>query len=215
MEQKELLSLFEMTPAEASFTNEDLRILQGNWSKRQKFRTETEARISILEEIRFPTKASKYWQCIREQGGMYEELIKSSFECRRKLLEIDDIKKRREEDNTDPYLSLDLEEALFNVECLKDSMVDRIRELKMWHLLMVEYDDGTFDTEDVNMHQLDSYNKRFIAQAEVMGANGSPSENFNLVGQLRASLSFLKEEKSCTNLTAQINEEINDRKMLR
>ena len=36
---------------------------------------------------------------------------------------------------------------------------DRMREIKLWSQLKKEFDDGTFDTQDVNRHQLDSYHQ--------------------------------------------------------
>ena len=36
--------------------------LVDNWRKKQIFRTETEMRISVLNDAKHPTDASKYWQ---------------------------------------------------------------------------------------------------------------------------------------------------------
>ena len=36
--------------------------LRDTWTKKQMFRTETEARFSVLQENRYPTRASKYCQ---------------------------------------------------------------------------------------------------------------------------------------------------------
>ena len=46
-----------------------------NWSKRQIWRTETEMEVSVLNDHKHPTRASKYWQCIREQAVFFENLI--------------------------------------------------------------------------------------------------------------------------------------------
>jgi len=34
---------------------------------------------------------------------------------------------------------------------------DRMREIKLWSALKKEFNDGSFNTKDVNRHQLDSY----------------------------------------------------------
>ena len=39
--------------------------LRDTWTKKQMFRTETEARFSVLQDNRYTTKAAKYWQCVR------------------------------------------------------------------------------------------------------------------------------------------------------
>jgi hypothetical protein len=45
--------------------------LRDTWTKKQIFRTETEARISVLQDLKYPTKAAKYWQCVREQNVFF------------------------------------------------------------------------------------------------------------------------------------------------
>ena len=42
--------------------------------KVQIYRTETEMRYSVLNDGRFPTKASKYWQAVREQDVFNKQL---------------------------------------------------------------------------------------------------------------------------------------------
>ena len=39
--------------------------LRDTWTKKQVFRTETEMRMSVLQDMKYPTKAAKYWQCVR------------------------------------------------------------------------------------------------------------------------------------------------------
>ena len=39
--------------------------LTDTWTKKQIFRTETEMRISVLNDCKHPTAASKYWQSVR------------------------------------------------------------------------------------------------------------------------------------------------------
>jgi len=57
--------------------------LRDTWTKKQIFRTETEARISVLQDAKYPTLAAKYWQCVREQNVFLENLMSLSFEYRR------------------------------------------------------------------------------------------------------------------------------------
>ena len=67
-------------------TTEDLSAFKGmvdelrdTWTKKQMFRTETEARFSVLQDNRYPTKAAKYWQCVREQSTYLDNLMTFSF----------------------------------------------------------------------------------------------------------------------------------------
>ena len=62
--------------------------LKDTWEKKQVFRTETEARFSVLQDNRYPTQAAKYWQCIREQATYIDNLMILSFEYRRNQAKI-------------------------------------------------------------------------------------------------------------------------------
>ena len=53
--------------------------LRDTWTKKQVFRTETEMRMSVLQDAKYPTKASKYWQCVREQNVFLENLMSLSL----------------------------------------------------------------------------------------------------------------------------------------
>ena len=71
-------------------TQEDLSSFKGmvdelrdTWTKKQIFRTETEMRFSVLSDLKYPTNASKYWQCVREQNVYLEQLMSLSFDYRR------------------------------------------------------------------------------------------------------------------------------------
>ena len=57
--------------------------LRDTWTKKQMFRTETEARFSVLHDNRYPTKAAKYWQCVREQSSYLDNLMHLSIDYRR------------------------------------------------------------------------------------------------------------------------------------
>ena len=67
--------------------------LKDTWHKKQVFRTETEMRMSVLQDAKYPTKASKYWQCVREQNVFLENLMSLSFDARRNEVKLKDYKK--------------------------------------------------------------------------------------------------------------------------
>ena len=54
--------------------------LRDTWTKKQMYRTETEMRVSVLNDFKRPNNASKYWQCVREQSVYFENLMSLSFE---------------------------------------------------------------------------------------------------------------------------------------
>jgi len=158
------------------------------WTKKQIFRTETEARISVLQDMKYPTKAAKYWQCVREQNVFLENLMGLSFDYRRNDVKIKRLEKKIEEEGDDlkkELWQIDLDEKRYAKASMELTAKDRMRELKMWSKLKVEFNDGTFDTGDVNQHQLESYNKIMQHKSKTLTPGSSQAEVFNVMGQLQ------------------------------
>jgi len=162
--------------------------LRDTWTKKQVFRTETEMRMSVLQDAKYPTKASKYWQCVREQNVFLENLMSLSFECRRSEAKVKWLEKKVETE-TDEYklekYKIDLDEARYGLANMQLVARDRMREIKLWSTLKKEFDDGSFDTKDVNRHQLDSYHLIMKNKAETLTSGSSQPEVFNVLGQLQ------------------------------
>ena len=162
--------------------------LRDTWTKKQVFRTETEMRMSVLQDAKYPTKASKYWQCVREQNVFLENLMSLSFDCRRSEAKVKWLEKKVETE-TDEYklekYKIDLDEARYGLANMQLVARDRMREIKLWSSLKKEFDDGTFDTQDVNRHQLDSYHLIMKNKAETLTSGSSQPEVFNVLGQLQ------------------------------
>ena len=158
------------------------------WTKKQIFRTETEARISVLQDMKYPTKAAKYWQCVREQNVFLENLMGLSFDYRRNDVKIKRLEKKIQEEGDDlkkELWKIDLDEKRYAKASMELTAKDRMRELKMWSKLKVEFNDGTFDTGDVNQHQLESYNKIMQHKSKTLTPGSSQAEVFNVMGQLQ------------------------------
>ena len=163
--------------------------LRDTWTKKQVFRTETEMRMSVLQDMKYPTKAAKYWQCVREQNVFLENLMSLSFDCRRSEAKVKWLEKKVESE-TDEYklekYKIDLDEARYGLANMQLVARDRMREIKLWSSLKKEFDDGTFDTKDVNRHQLDSYHMIMKNKAETLTSGSSQPEVFNVLGQLKS-----------------------------
>ncbi len=177
--------------------------LRDTWSKKQMFRTETEARFSVLQDNRYPTKASKYWQCVREQSTYLDNLMSLSFEYRRNAAKIKWLEGKVEKEE-DEYKStkyqIDLDEARFGKASMEKVARHRMREIKMWSKLKKEFNDGSFNDKDVNQHQLESYHKMYAGKAKGITTSTPESEVFNIVGQLR-SLERIKQTGELENKT--------------
>ena len=62
----------------------------------------------------------------------------------------------------------------------------RFMQKLIWKQLQkIEFNDGTFDTKDVNRHQLDTYHKVLIKKVESLTPGSSQPEVFNAMGQLQ------------------------------
>ena len=175
--------------------------LRDTWTKKQMFRTETEARFSVLQDNRYPTKASKYWQCVREQSSYLDNLMTLSFDYRRNEAKIkwlqSKIEKEEDEYKKTKY-QIDLDEAIFSKASMEKVAKHRMREIKMWSGLKKEFNDGSFNDKDVNQHQLESYGMQYHEKAKTLNANSSESEIFNVMGQLQ-SLQRIKKSGELEN----------------
>ena len=162
--------------------------LRDTWTKKQVFRTETEMRMSVLQDAKYPTKASKYWQCVREQNVFLENLMSLSFDARRnevKLKRLEEKLLKEEDPLKRELLQIDIDEKTYSVANMQLVARDRMREIKLWSLLKKEFNDGSFDDKDVNTHQLDSYHLIMKNKAETLTSGSSQPEVFNVLGQLQ------------------------------
>ena len=176
--------------------------LRDTWTKKQVFRTETEMRFSVLNDMKYPTPAAKYWQCVREQNVYLENLMSLSFEYRRNEVKIKKLEEKllTEEDSLKKELyQIDIDEKNFSKASMQLTARDRMREIKLWSKLKKEADDGTFDKEDVNTHQLESYHKIMINRKDTLTPGSSQPEVFNVLGQLQTIERVKKERGQLEN----------------
>jgi len=185
--------------------------LRDTWTKKQVFRTETEMRMSVLQDMKYPTKAAKYWQCVREQNVFLENLMSLSFDCRRSEAKVKWLEKKIETEQDEYKLEkykIDLDEARYGLANMQLVAKDRMREIKLWSTLKKEFNDGTFDTKDVNRHQLDSYHQIMKNKAETLTSGSSQPEVFNVLGQLNTIERVKKSGEMIYNKKEQITNDL-------
>ena len=169
--------------------------LKDTWHKKQVFRTETEMRVSVLDDGRYPNKAAKYWQCVREQNVFLENLMSLSFDYRKNDIEIKKlyIKIEKEKDELEgQLLKIELDEKIYGRACMELTAKDRMREINLWSNLKKEFDDGTFDNQNVNTHQAVSLRQVLEHKKSTITAGTPQNEVFNIMSQLE---SVYREEK--------------------
>ena len=175
--------------------------LRDTWTKKQMFRTETEMQFSVLNDAKYPTKAAKYWQCVREQNVFLENLMQLSFDYRRAEVKQKRIQEKldKEEDSLKrELLQIDIDEKTYQKASMQLVARDRMREIKLWSKFKKRFDDGSFDTKNVNTHQLNSYHLTMKNKAETLTQGSSQPEVFNVLGQLQ-SIERIKKDIAIEN----------------
>ena len=186
---KPILSVLKEEDAQAIVRLKDE--LTDTWTKKQIFRTETEMRISVLNDGKHPTQASKYWQSVREQNAMFEALMGLSFDLRKnnvKRLKLERKMQKAINDGDDlkqMEIQIDLDENLYGKANMEQTAHDRVRELNTWSKIKHELEDGSFDDKNVNTHQAESYKLALTNRVNSLGPNAGPAEVVNAVGPLK------------------------------
>lgn len=174
------------------FSKEDVEIikdmqgeLQRVFKVKQVFRTETEMRYSVLDDVRFPTVASKYWQSIREQSQVFENVVNACFDFESLSADIElmelDLQEIDTSNKRGKILSrkkqAEIKRAEFNLEGMKVTANDQVREIKLWEKLKNELReiDDSFDINDVNSHQYKSLKAKWTNQKMIADMYGNTS----------------------------------------
>jgi hypothetical protein len=195
---KHILNVLKPKDAEAVLALKEE--LSDNWNKRQIFRTETEMRISVLNDGVHPTPASKYWQSVREMGAHFDALMGLTFEMRRNEVKRMRLEKELEEAQekgdklTFAELQIDLDENLYSKASMTQIAQDRVRELKLWSKIKDELDNGTFDTTDVNQHQAQSFKHILENRVASLNQQSNPGEVVNAIGPLQTLNRLVNQE---------------------
>lgn len=196
---KPILSVLKEEDAKAIIALKDE--LADNWNKKQIFRTETEMRISVLNDAKHPTPASKYWQSVREMSAHFDAMMNLSFDMRRNTVERLKLERKMQEalDNNDELeqmeIQIDLDQNLYGKACMEQVAHDRVREIQTWSKIKEELNDGTFDDTNVNSHQAHSLRLALQNRAMALGPNASDAEKINAIGPLQTVERLSKDGK--------------------
>ncbi len=166
------------------------------WRKRQIFRTNTEAHLSVLNNSKHPTRASKYWQSVREMTNGMEQIVRTSFDIKRNLLKIEETKlivdkliKKNKEKYKFKILKLQilLEEMEFNKIIRNSEIKDQVREVKMWTDICKDLDNGSFNTIDPDDHQAESLKVYFENRLKALGPGSDMADVMTTRGMVKSA----------------------------
>ena len=144
-------------------------------------------RIAVIDDGRYPTNASKYWQAVREQSVFFENLMSLSFDYRRNDIRIKKLERKLDNETDDlqkELLQVSLDEKIYAKASMEQTAKDRMREIKLWSQIKSEIDDGTFDNKNVNTHQKDSYKYILENRFNNMTPSTPHNEKLDIISQL-------------------------------
>jgi hypothetical protein len=172
--------------------------LRDTWTKKQMFRTRTEMEFSVLNDAKFPTNGAKYWQCVREQSSHMQSLLSLSFEYRKNEIDLKKLEKKLKEEKDElekGLIQVDIDEKTYYKANFQLEASHRMREISEWSRFKKSYNDGSFDAEDVDAHQLLSYKKTMRNRQRSLTPGSSQAEVFNVMGQMQTIERLEKEQK--------------------
>jgi len=156
--------------------------LQRVFEVKQVFRTENEIRYSVLDDIKFPTIPSKYWQSIREQNVFFTNLIYLSCDYEEKQGELDILK--IELNSLDPKSPIakpkakikhaQIKRTQFQLMEMRITAKDQVREIKIWERIKNELKHlKEFDINNPNTNQKESLLLRWQKELDLAKASGN------------------------------------------
>lgn len=209
---KEVLTNIEqsnfLSQADFDFLVDHKKNFQEIFEKKKIWRSRIDMEVSVLNDVKFPDNASKYWQCVKECDAFYNYLIELSFQYRRNQVKLKQLIKQLEISKDEfqiESLKIDIEELNYIISNQIQQAKDRVREIREWIDLMQELDDGSFDTQNLESSQLLSYTSSFIKKYIATKDNISGSEKTNLTGLLVTSLRRCKEDGIEKELLGSLN----------
>lgn len=210
---KEIVSVLNEEDAQTILSLKDE--LVDNWHKKQIFRTETEMRVSVLNDAKHPTNASKYWQSVREMSAHFDALMNLSFDLRKNTVDklrldkkIQDLLENEDENKFDIMdAQIDLDRNLYDRSCMLQVAKDRVRELSLWSTIKKELDDNSFDVENVNTHQAESLHRYFENRVKSLNDSSAPGEIINAMGPYLSFNRLKTDDGKLKNFLGEVTED--------
>lgn len=187
--------------------------IEATFNDVQVHRTRTEMEVSVLNELHFPTPASKYWQAVREQNVMIQGITMLSFDYRKALVDCKILSRDIEAEEDDlkrELLEIEQEKLLYQIKEMKRAGKHKAREVLEWSDIKSRESKQMSGAElsDVDNHQLMSYTKRWINQALLMNSETGQAERQNLMGQLRSGVQKCKERGVLKDVLCEYEESV-------
>lgn len=180
-----------LSSADSSALVELAADVQQSFATAQVFRTDTEMRLSVLNDMKHPTPDSKYWQAVREQDVFVTELVHLSYEYRKVQIELKRLRRKLEAETDDidrEALEVEIEHHGFVLAQMARTAHHRVREIKAWSDIkdelrpLLRYGDN-----DVNRHQLEAAKIRWTNEAKFVNEHTPIADARNIIGLAQAA----------------------------
>lgn len=156
------------------------------------YRTTTEALFSVLNDLKFPTAASKYHQAKREQLVMFENLVGLSFDYRAAVIELEEIESKISSSERFKLKKLEVkrDRLQFKLMWMRKDGQERIRELKMWAQIMQDLvESDVFDLDNKDTDELKAFTLRYLWELPAACRAGNDVGGaVNIIAQARTGL---------------------------
>lgn len=160
--------------------------LQQTFTTAQVFRTDTEMRVSVLNDVKRPTPDAKYWQATREQDVFLTELVNLSYEYRKVQLELKRLRRKLEIEQDDieqEALALEIEHQTWVATMMMRTAHHRVREIEAWAQIKEELKPHLkYGEDDVNAHQLEAMRLRYAYEAQFVNEHTPVADARNILG---------------------------------
>ena len=120
-----------------------------------------------------------------------------SFDYRKNDIEIKEKQKELEEEKDElkkEMIQVEIDEKTYSKATMQLVAAHRMREVTEWSNFKKIYNDGTFDTNNVDTHQLLSYKKVMKNRKNTLTPGSSQPEVFNVLGQMQ-TIERVEEER--------------------
>ena len=157
-------------------------------------------RVSVLNDAKHPTSASKYWQSVREMSAHFDAMMNLSFDMRRNKVERLKFERKMDKavasgnDLKQMEIQIELDQNIYGKACMEQVAHDRVREIQTWSKIKNELNDGSFDDQNVNSHQSVSLRLALQNRAMALGTGASDAERINAIGPLQTLERLTKED---------------------
>lgn len=134
---------------------------------RTMFRTPTEARFSVLNDLKHPTPAAKYHQAKLEQVVMFGNLMTLSFDYREALIDLAEAEEKIK--STQGFelerLKVKRDRLTYKLAWMRAEAKERLREIEMWSRIKAQLESvASFDHDNKDTEELQGLTIRYLQE---------------------------------------------------